>query len=248
MDGLTMAHVLSHLVLLISSLALLIFLLVSVCLVLEQTYRHGWWLLSLGTGSGVVYGISGIAYHLTGIPVYDLIREGASLFFILFLALGIRSFYFLGKTERDRPELPTWNVWLDYRVWFDYAVVGLFVAAWWAPFLAGDQVGSLIVQGVGWVGALLLALVYGYLVVDRFEGSILSGLVRRLLPAVLCFGMIVLVELLHLATGSLGSLLEAVWIVGIVLVGAFLFNTAVSVRQRHRELREVHRRAFLGHL
>jgi len=66
--------------------------------------------------------------------------------------------------------------------------------------------------------------------------------VRHLLPAVLCFGGIVLTEIVYLSAGRTGSLLDAVWIVGIVLVAAFLFNTAVSIKQQEAEIHRMYDR------
>ncbi len=232
MSRLQITRLLSHLTLLLSSGILLYFLLVYVQFVITETYRHGWWLIGFGTGAGFIYGLSGIFQVLTGDPVFSLFREGASLFFILFLALGIRAVSLLGDTVDGEQASPT--------VFLDYFIVGFFVVAWWLPFLAGTRTYTLWIEAIGWVGALLLALVYGIRAVYRFEGTSLSAVVRQLLPAVFCFGAIVLVELVTLTVGPYQELLDAVWIVGIVLVGAFLFSTAVSIKQQETEIYRMH--------
>lgn len=234
MTSLEIAKVLSHLSLLLSSLILIYFLLFYVKFVITETYQHGWWLIGFGTAAGVIYGLSGIFEVFTNDAMFGLFREGASLFFILFLALGIRSISFLG-TDDEFAEDP-------HTVWLDYLVVAIFIVAWWLPFLTGNRGSFLWVQAIGWSGALVLALVYGVRTVYAFEGTSVSAVIRHLLPAVLCFGAIVLAEIVNLSAGGAGAFLEAIWIVGIVLVGAFLFNTAVSIKQQESEIHRMYDR------
>lgn len=65
-------------------------------------------------------------------------------------------------------------------------------------------------------------------------------LTRHLLPAIVCLVAIVVVDLVTGSLSSYGALADATWIVGTTLVGAFLFTTAVAIRQQGGELERLY--------
>lgn len=199
--------------------------------VLTNPNRWQWAYLAIGVAAGLVYGVAGLAEASTDVRWLAVFAEGASLFFILFLALGIRAMYFMGPgVDPDSRSLP---------VWVDYVVLVAFVVAWWAGFLFSEPWTHAVVA-VGWILASAWALWYAIRTVQRHEGTGLAALTRNLLPAVLCIAVVVLVDLLGL-TGLLSeAVVIAVWMVGTVLVGAFLFTTAVAIRQQGGEVERMY--------
>lgn len=180
---------------------------------------RSWALLGLGIGAGVVYGVAGALGTLWPSEWLGTFVEGATLFFILGLALGIRELYYSG-VQADRA-LP---------VWVDYAVVAGFVATWWTGFVLGQDLTRLVVV-VGWLGASLWALFYGVLAVRNNEGTSIAALVRNLLPAVVAVTVVVFADVFGGYAGYT-AVVAALWLVGTVLVGTFLFTTAVAIRQQ----------------
>ncbi len=191
--------------------------------VLAEGFRYEWGYLAVGVGAAIVYGVAGIASQLVFDPWLDVFVEGAVLFFILFVALGIRAMYHVQRSgERSSALLP---------VWVDYLVIAFFIVAWWAGFFAGGAWTRPVVA-LGWVGASIWAVLYGVQTVRVHEGTSLAALTRHLLPAVLCVVAVVLTDLLSGPAGLDRAFVDAVWLVVTVLVGAFLFNTAVAIRQQ----------------
>jgi len=154
--------------------------------------------------------------------------EGATLFVILGVALGIRGMArarYAGGRSTGLPE------------WLDYAVLAGFVAAWWLGFLGGGPIRAVVV--VGWVGASVWALYYSVLAVRVHEGTSIAAVVRPLLPAVIVLTGAVFVDIVGGVTGAAAAV-EAVWLVGSVLLGAFLFTTAVAIRQQGGEVKRLY--------
>ncbi|MFB6173185.1 MAG: hypothetical protein ABEI39_00935 [Halobacteriales archaeon] len=222
------AHALASLTIVVGALVLLYYLYTYVRVVLAEPYRHRWWYMAVGVAAGGVYGAAGLLDLLLSARWLGLFTEGATLFFILFLALGLRTLYHFGPGARDGDPGPP--------RWVDYLVIGVFVLAWWAGFLTSrpDWVG--VVEAVGWVGATLWAIGYGVLVVRGQEGTSVAALVRHLLPAVFCFSLIVFAGLAGRYLPGSTALAAGTRIVGTVLVGAFLFNAAVALRQQSGEV------------
>lgn len=236
MDTLELARLMSFSVVSVASAVLLYFLLVYVKFLLADVYRHGWWLIGTAMGAGIIYGVSGAIRIYRDSLLAGSFEKGASLFFILFLALGIRSIARLESGEElNRP-----SFFVTYG--FDLLVVGLFIVAWWVSFTLWRPTWLIVVEGFGWAAMLLFALFFGIRAVRRHEGTSIASVIRHLLPAVIGFGAVVLTELFHRLTGSGSSLAEAAWIVGMVLVGAFLFNTATTLRQEEAELHRMYDR------
>ncbi|MFC6716549.1 hypothetical protein ACFQGT_19180 [Natrialbaceae archaeon GCM10025810] len=186
--------------------------------------------LLVGIGAAIVYALSRIGWLLLEIDPLARFADGAVLFFILFLALGIRGMYHAegGRGEPSRL-LPTW---------VDYLVIGVFVAAWWGAFLTETTATGPVVAA-GWIVTSLWAIWYGVQTVRVHEGTTLAALTRHLLPAIVCLTAVVFVDLLAGFAGY-ASLADAAWLVGTPLVAAFLFNTAVAIRQQGGELERLY--------
>lgn len=219
-----------------TSVVLLYFMFIYVRFVLADTYRHGWWLIAIASGAGMIYGIAGILHVYGNVVAGDLFRKGAALFFILFLSLGIRSIAYIDHTEEEG-----WSTnFMDYG--FDLLVVGLFVTAWWTSFLLWQPTWLVVTHAIGWSLMLLYAFYFGFSAVEQFEGTSIAAVVRDILPVVICFGGVAISEIVSQYTGWWTTFTEAAWIVGIVLVSAFLFNTATTIRQEAAELNRMYDR------
>ncbi|THE62760.1 hypothetical protein D8Y22_22090 [Salinadaptatus halalkaliphilus] len=225
------ARLLASLVIGLASGVLLYYLTQYVRHVLATGVSYEWWYLLVGIGAGVVYAVAGIAELAVEGEQLEPFTDGAILFFILFLALGIRAMY-LAEPGGDRRSSPV-------PVWVDYGVVAVFVLAWWGTYLV-DTTWTRPVVAVGWIVTSVWAVFYGVQTVRAHEGTTIAALTRHLLPAILCIVAVVFVDLL---TGILEvdpAIADAAWIVGTTLVGAFLFNTAVAIRQQGGELERMY--------
>jgi hypothetical protein len=190
-----------------------------------------WWYIAVAAGAAVIYGVSGAATILTDVSGLAVFTDGAVLFFILFLGLGLRALYHAERAPDERSRL--------VPVWADYLVVVGFVAAWWLGFLVEADWTRLVV-GVGWLLASAWAVLYGVQTVRIHEGTTLAAITRHLLPAVVCVVGIVLVDLGGTVVGASAAHIDAVWLVGTVLGAAFLFNTAVAIRQEGGQLQRMY--------
>jgi len=216
----------AHVSITVSAAILLAFLGVYVRRVLADGFEYEWGYLAIGVGAAAIYGITAVATDLTGYAWLAAFTEGAVLFFILFIALGIRAMYHADHSAGDGRLLP---------VWVDVLVVVGFVAAWWIGYFAAGEWTRLVVA-VGWIGASAWALFYGIRTTRTHEGTTFSALTRHLLPAVFCVVAIVMTDLIRSVGGIDPGAAEAVWLVGTVLIAAFLFNTAVAIRQQEGEV------------
>ena len=205
---------------------LLVFLAVYVRRVLASGFEYEWGYLAVGLGAAAVYGIAGIATDLTGHAWLGAFTEGAVLFFILFIALGIRAMYHADEAGEGVRLLPAW---------VDGLLILGFVAAWWIGYFAAGEWTRPVVA-VGWIGASAWAVFYGVRTTRAHEGTTFSAITRHLLPAILCVVAIIVADLLGSVAAVDASVVEAVWLVGTVLVAAFLFNTAAAIRQQEGEV------------
>ena len=219
-------RVLAHASITVAAVVLLAFLAVYVRRVLAEGFEYEWGYLAVGIGAAAVYGVAGIATDLTGYAWLAAFTEGAVLFFILFIALGIRAMYHADDTGDSGRLLP---------VWVDGLVVFGFVAAWWIGYFAAGGWTRPVVA-VGWIGASAWAVFYGVRTTRAHEGTSFSAITRHLLPAIVCVIAIILTDLARGVAAVDDSTVEAVWLVGTVLVAAFLFNTAAAIRQQEGEV------------
>ncbi len=225
-----MVQGLAYSVVAVGSVVLLYYLLAYVRHVLANPDDRSWLLLGVGIAAGAVYGVAGVAAMATESAWLGTFAEGATLFFILFAALGIRQMYFMGYADSESPRaLPAW---------VDSLVIAGFVASWWTGFLVEHQLIRLVVV-VGWVGASLWALYYSVLAVRKHEGTSIAALVRNLLPAIIAVAAVVFADVLGTYAG-VPAAVDALWIVGTVLVGTFLFTTAIAIRQQGGEVERMY--------
>jgi hypothetical protein len=190
-----------------------------------------WWYIAVAAGAAVIYGVSGAASMLADASWLAVFTDGAVLFFILFLALGLRALYHAEQSPDGRSRL--------IPVWIDYLVVAAFVAAWWLGFLVEADWTRLVVA-VGWLLASAWAVLYGVQTVRVHEGTTLAAITRNLLPAALCVVAIVLVDLGGTTVGLPAAFVDAIWLVGTVLAAAFVFTTAVAIRQEGGHLQRMY--------
>ncbi|QSW99947.1 hypothetical protein [Haloterrigena alkaliphila] len=189
------------------------------------------WYLFVGLGAAVVYAVAGTGALVLESDPLSLFAEGAVLFFILFLALGIRAMYHAEGPGDGRSQL--------LPAWADVAVIAIFVGAWWGTFLLESDWTRPVIA-VGWILTSAWAVLYGVQTVRVHEGTTLAALTRHLLPAIVCVVAVVFVDLVTGYLAGYGALADAAWIVGTTLVAAFLFDTAVAIRQQGGELERLY--------
>ncbi|ELY67989.1 hypothetical protein [Natrinema versiforme] len=189
------------------------------------------WFLLLGIGAAIVYAVAGVGSLLLEPAWIGRFVDGAILFFILFLALAIRAMYHDQPGADDRSRL--------LPAWADYVVVVGFIAAWWGTFLVQTSSSRLVVA-VGWVVTSAWAVLYAVRAVRVHEGTTFAALTRHLLPAIVCVTAVVFVDLITNHLNGYGALADAAWLVGTTLVAAFLFDTAVAIRQQGGELERLY--------
>ncbi|APX96992.1 hypothetical protein [Natronorubrum daqingense] len=224
-------HLFASLAIALGALVLLYYTSIYVRDVLAADVGGAQWYLSIGLGAAVVYAgasIGDVFLESAGIPLFG---DGAILFCILFLTLAIRAMYHAERTREERSQL--------LPAWADVAVIAIFVVAWWGTFLL-ESAWTRPVVAVGWVLASAWAIHYGVQTVRVHEGTTLAALTRHLLPAIVCLVAIVVVDLVTSYLSGYAALADATWIVGTTLVGAFLFTTAVAIRQQGGELERLY--------
>lgn len=219
---------LAYLVIAVAAAVLLYYLVTYVRDVLSEPYRHRWWYVGTGIAAAGLYGVGGFLDVATDLSWLSLFTEGATLFFILFLALGMRAMYFMRRGGSNATRV--------VPRWVEYLVVVLFVVAWWAGFLSDRPRWVLAVETIGWVGASVYALGYAVRTVRAHEGTSIAAVTRHLFPAVLAFTAVGFAGIVGAYTGAYADVVVAVRVVGTVLVGAFLFTTAVAIRQQTGEV------------
>ncbi|ELY52516.1 hypothetical protein [Natronolimnohabitans innermongolicus] len=215
----------------IAAIVLLYYTSIYVRDVLAADVSEAKWYLFVGIGAAVVYAAAGTGTLFFETEWLALFAEGAILFFILFLALGIRGMYHAERSGAGRSRL--------LPAWADVVVIAVFVAAWWGTFLVSTDWTRPVVA-VGWVLTSAWAVLYGVQAVRVHEGTTLAALTRHLLPAIVCVVAVVFVDLVTSYLDGYGALADAAWIVGTTLVAAFLFNTAVAIRQQGGELERLY--------
>jgi hypothetical protein len=203
---------------------------VSVREILVEPYKDRWAWLTVGVAAAVVYAASGLAELLTGSGAAATFQTGATLFFFLFSAVGVRALYATVALDRGGFD------GLDVPEWARYAVLGAFIVAWWGAYLFGPVGIVGIVETVGLAGAVAYTLSFAVLTVRDAEGTSIAAIVRQFVPALLCFAAVVAAEQADRYTGLDPGVVAGVELVGTVLVGAFLFTTAVAIRQQSGEV------------
>ncbi|WP_136716655.1 hypothetical protein [Halorientalis salina] len=202
--------------------------------VLAKPYQERWRYLAVGVGAAAVYAVSGLV-ETVGTNA-DLVagartfRLGATLFFFLFAAVGVRAMYRTatgGHGLVTKRELPNWVL---------PSVLAGFVVTWWAAYLFGPSVVVGAVETVGLAGAVAYTLAYAVATVRAQEGTSIAAVTRQFTPALVAFAVVVVAE--QASFYGLGSdvVATSLVMVGRVLAAAFLFATAVAIRQQGGEV------------
>lgn len=206
-----------------------------------QKARRTLWYFAVGNAAAILYGLSGVALLTNARPWLETFTEGATLFFIMFFALGFRALY-LSAPRIARVSQPEGGgaVLREYLPpWLDYIIIGAYIAAWWGAFLFAPSMTDVIV-GIGWLLASGWAFVWAILLVRDHEGTSLAALTRHLFPAVIAFTITILADLLGTYLAPASNVVTGTWIVGTVLVGAFFLTTAIALRQEGGEVERIY--------
>lgn len=190
-----------------------------------------WVYLALAGGAGALYGGFGIVGSMDVVLLAELslpLQYGAAIFVTLFLAFAVRETYFNGLYAPAPTERLMTGTSFQH---FEMGLFGLVVVAWWTTFFT--DFGSTALQLVGIVGLLAFAgygLTFGTLIVSRARGSSLDTLLRHVLPALGCFGIIGIVRALGVA-GIEQAVVIGTTDVFSVVAATFLFTAAIGLKQ-----------------
>lgn len=202
--------------------------------VLAEPYRERWRYLAVGIGAAGVYAVTGLAETLATdadfVATAHAFRLGATLFFFLFAAVGVRAMFrtatgrdgLVGSPDVSRRLLPL--------------VLGGFVFAWWVAYLLGSPEGLAVIETVGLAGAVAYTLTYAVATVRAQEGTAIAAVTRQFTPALIAFAVVVVAEqaVRYGVEGAVTAI--GLTLIGRVLTAAFLFATAVAIRQQGGEV------------
>jgi hypothetical protein len=223
--ALVVARALGYLLVAAASLGLLWYLREFARRLLAGPYRDRWRYLAVGVGAAVVYGVAGLA-ELFVTSAAEPFRRGATLFVFLFCAVGLRAVHRSveggGPDDRERLLAPA-------------AVVAL-VAAWWATYLFAGPVVVAAVEVVGLLAATTFTIYHAVGAVGAAEGTSVAAVVRQFIPALVALALVGVAEHVGLVAASAVPVGRGVALVGTALAGAFLFATAVAIRQQGGEV------------
>lgn len=206
-----------------------------------RTERRNLWYFAVGLVAAALYGTLGVYAAMAPGDWPEVFAEGATLFFIMFFALGFRALYLsaptIGRWDPDDDSLDLFHRYLP--PWLDYLIIGGYIVAWWGTFLFARGLTDVVVA-VGWLLASAWAFVWAILLVRQHEGTSLTALVRHLFPAVIAFTITILADLVGTYVAPASEVVTATWIVGTVLVGAFFLTTAIALRQEGGEVERIY--------
>jgi hypothetical protein len=215
----------------VAASVLVYYLAVSIRTILVSTYQDRWWYLAVGVAAAIVYGASGLVELGTASEeTAAAFRIGATLFFFLFSAVGMRALY--ATVKLDRGDFESFSI----PGWAWYVVIGGFVVAWWGAYLSDTGGVVALVEAVGLAGAVTYTLAFAVLTVRDAEGTAIAAILRQFVPALVGFTGVVVAEQAGRYTAVDPGVVIGVELVGTVLVGAFLFTTAVAIRQQGEEV------------
>lgn len=220
------ARALGYLLVAVAGLGLLRYLRRYTRNLLADPYRTRWRYLAVGIGAAVVYGVAGLVEVLGLLPAGPF-RRGATLFVFLFGAVGVRAVH---------RSVGGGSLLSDGTLrWLGPAGVAGFCLAWWGAFLHAGPSAVATVELVGLAVTTAYTLAHAVGTVRAEEGTSIAAFTRHLVPALLALAVVAAAE--HAGTLLPGATTagEGVALVGRVLVAAFLFTTAVAIRQQGGE-------------
>ncbi|MFT4889161.1 MAG: hypothetical protein ACI9YT_000070 [Halobacteriales archaeon] len=86
------------------------------------------------------------------------------------------------------------------------------------------------------MGAVTYTLAFAALTVRNAEGTAIAAILRHFVPALVGFAAVVVAQQAGRYTDVDPGIVVGVELVGTVLVGGFLFTTAVAIRQQGEEV------------
>lgn len=224
---LSIARGLGYLLVAGAAVGLLWYLRTYVRRLLVEPYRTQWRYLAVGIGAAAVYGVAGLA-ELAGLTAAVPFRRGATLFVFLFAAVGVRA---VNRSVGGTPLLPDRTI---SRV--GPVVIALFVLGWWAAYLAAGPAAVAGVELLGLLVATAFTLYHAAGTVRAEEGTSIAAFTRQFVPALLAMALVAAAEHVGVFAPEAVPIGAAVALVGTVLAGAFLFTTAVAIRQQTGEV------------
>lgn len=220
------ARALGYLLVAAAGLGLLRFLRRYTRRLLADPYRARWRYLAVGIGATVVYGAAGLAEVLGHVPAGPF-RRGATLFVFLFCAVGVRAVHRSvggGSLLSDRT-----------LRWLGPVGVAAFCLAWWGTYLYAGPLAVATVELVGLAVAMAYTLAHAVGTVRIEEGTSIAAFTRHFVPALVALAVVAVAEHAGTLLPAAQTAGEGVALVGRVLVAAFLFTTAVAIRQQGGE-------------
>ncbi|MFB6082645.1 MAG: hypothetical protein ABEJ94_00180 [Halorientalis sp.] len=199
--------------------------------VLAGPYRERWRYLAVGIGAAAVYGLAGLAETAGVVPAAPFHR-GATLFVFLFAAIGVRAIH----RSVGGPSL----ISDETLQWLGPTVVAGFVAAWWLTYLFATPTAVAALEVVGLLVATAYTLYHAVGTVRAEEGTSIAAFIRQFTPALLALAVVAVAD--HAVALSLpgAPVGDGLALVGTVLAGAFLFTTAVAIRQQGGEVERLY--------
>jgi hypothetical protein len=227
---LSAALALGYLIVAAASLTLLWYLRTFAGRLLAEPYRDRWRYLAVGVGAAGVYGVAGLL-ELSVTAAAEPFRRGATLFFFLFCAVGVRAVHRSvagGAAPDDRERL------------LAPALVVALVVAWWGTYLFAAPTVVAAVEVAGLFAATFFTIYHAVGTVGAAEGTSVAAVTRQFLPALLALAAVAAAEHVELVAPGAAAAGRGAALVGTVLAGAFLFSTAVAIRQQGGEIERLY--------
>lgn len=198
---------------------------------LAEPYRTRWRYLAVGIGAAVVYGIAGFI-EVIGYPSAQPFRRGATLFVFLFCAVGIQAVH---QSVGERTFLLNESL----RRLAPVGLIG-FGLAWWGTYLYASPTAVAVVELVGLTVTTAYTLAHAVRTVRAAERTSIAAFTRHFVPALVTLAIVAGAEHVGTLTSGAAVLGEGVALVGRALVAAFLFTTAVALRQQGGEVERMY--------
>ncbi|AQL42744.1 hypothetical protein BV210_08485 [Halorientalis sp. IM1011] len=199
--------------------------------ILAGPYRKRWRYLAVGVGAAAVYGLAGLA-ETAGVTPAASFRRGATLFVFLFAAIGVRAVH---RSVDGHSLLAD-----ETLQWAGPTVVAGFVAAWWLTYLFATPTAVAGLEVVGLLLATAYTLYHAVGTVRAEEGTSIAAFTRQFTPALVAFAVVAVADHAVALSVPAAAVGDGLALVGTVLAGAFLFTTAVAIRQQGGEIQRLY--------
>jgi hypothetical protein len=154
------------------------------------------------------------------------------VFVFLFSAIGVRAIH---RSVGGQPFVGD-----ETLRWLAPVAVTGFVGAWWGLYLFASPAAVAALEVGGLVVATAYTLYHAVGTVRAEEGTSIAAFTRQFVPALLALAVVAVAD--HAATLGLpaAAVSDGTALVGTVLAGAFLFTTAVAIRQQGGEIQRMY--------